>query len=115
MRQMQEQEIAGQHTGRFYHGTDFQAAYDLGLRFVGKAVVGEGQQLGDQARERIHDLFGDAMARVGYHADATTPVTVLPESLRSLLPLPHPFVEVAARCPLLAPSTIGVLASDPWR
>ncbi|MEN0063454.1 MAG: sulfotransferase domain-containing protein [Myxococcota bacterium] len=87
LRRMQELEIARRETGRFYHGDEFKPAYDLGLRFVGKAMVGEGKQLGVQALERLEELFGEAMTRAGYTADPDDPV-VAAARLRGLIPLP---------------------------
>jgi len=90
MRRMQEREIARRQPGRFYEGDDFEVAYDLGCRFVGPATVGEGRKLGEAACARIEQLFGDAMARVGYRFDAGAPVVdPLTDDLRAIDPLPE--------------------------
>lgn len=91
LRAMQEQEIARRETGRFYDGKPFDAAYDLGLRFLGPARVGDGNRLGPAALERIEALFGEVMARVGYRIDPEAPVVPAPD-LRSVRALDPPWL-----------------------
>ncbi|MBX2802418.1 MAG: sulfotransferase domain-containing protein [Myxococcales bacterium] len=68
LRAMQEREIVARTTGRFYE-PQFDSAYRLGLRFVGKAQVGGGMQLGDDALRKIEAMFGDVMGTLGYTRD----------------------------------------------
>ena len=86
MRAMQEREVAEKQVGSLYYGEQWQPAYDMGLRFVGRARVGDGLQLGEHALARIVDLFGPTMERLGYDADPATPVAPRP-ALREDTPL----------------------------
>ena len=74
MRTLQEREIAKGVEGQFYLGQDHQAAYDLGLRFVGRGAVGGGLELGPDAMARLYTLFGPTMDRLGYTTDPDAPV-----------------------------------------
>ena len=99
MRQMQDQELAAQNVGCFYHGPEFETAYSLGLRFVGRGVVGDGTLLGDEALQRIESMFGPVMTQLGYTVQPGHTVVDVPE-LRALAPLPadwrHPALVASA-------------------
>ncbi len=70
MKAMQEREIREQIPGRFYnprHAT----AYRAGLRFVRKGAVGQRDLLQGVVGERLHQLFGGTMVRLGYTLGAS--------------------------------------------
>lgn len=89
MRAMQEREVALRQVGSLYYGSDWEPAYDLGLRFVGRAAVGDGLQLGSRALAQIDRLFGPVMARLGYAVDPAAPVCPMP-TLHTVVPLLTP-------------------------
>ena len=89
MRRMQEREVANREVGSLYFGEDWEPAYALGLRFVGRGVSGQGFGMGRAALSRIETLFGPVMKEFGYTTDPEHPVLDRP-GLQAVLPLPVP-------------------------
>ena len=65
MRQLQEREIRNRRQGRFYHPRH-RVAYEAGLRFVNEGHVGSAAAFGPEVLDRLQELFGETMAKLGY-------------------------------------------------